>query len=788
VGGVTWGKPGAVGPAPAERAFKGNALDAYMTVPNVPATNVFSVEVWARSGGATWNQNGWIASARVANGWVVHPNGTAASVGFYVINSDGTTYTQIGAGATVTNPQNWHHYVFTWNGSSGRAYIDGVQVIADIPAAVTRTSGGTWPVYFGYDANLAGRFGDGWIDEAAIYNVALDGATVANHYQASFRRVSVTGASAGSTSVNAVLRRARPLVAAAAGATTVAAALSVSRRLVATAPGTSTVSVQLTRYRALAATAAGLTTVTSAFGTPGDAYGAAVYNEPSNIAYWRLGEMSGTTARDSSKSGGHHATYVGAPQLNQPGGITYPGDGAPNFSGTGQYVDIPDFAITGSFTVECWFKADAWTGGSFCLVNRRTVGNVGGFSLEINSGQPFFHVYGATWASISNANRTLALGVWHHVVGVYHSGGSGLLMINGEDCGRTGAFGTMNNPAGPLLRIGYNNAGGQCADGQIDEVAIYNTNLPDATIQNHYKLGVEARSIYGQAVERTPGLVARWTFEEAANPFIWDHTGAGHTLVLSGTVTTWGSGIGGSYTGVGSGDMRYFQAAGSGMGLAAAIPLNVYSIECWFYPIGLQPAGAGSAPCIIADMYGTPSNINYALWMDGNSLILRGAMHNDGVGWAATTGTYTLTDQTWHHIVLSYDGATLRLYVNGTERGNAACTGYYPSPGLGLRVGRRWDLADYINGIVDEIGIYNRALTLTEIREHWTKGFGNVWKVDLVGTAAGRAVANARSPKAPPLLTFTDDFEDGVITPDKWIVYATGLTAEQSSRPWGVRP
>jgi Concanavalin A-like lectin/glucanases superfamily len=1125
VGGVTLNQPGAIATAPAERAIKFNATDSYLVTPNVPASNAFSVEVWVKSGGTVWNQHGWLSSARVANGFVVHPMVGTINIGFYLVGSDGVSYVQVGGDTPVPNPQNWHHIVFTWNGAnSGRAYIDGVQVMADIPSPITRTSGGTWPIYWGYDYNLAGRWGDGWIDEAAIYNVMLDGATVLAHYRASLRKVDVLARSDGQTTVNATLTRGRPLVAASAGRATITIANNrisryraltglaagfvpnTYRRLVmadtpfaywrldepsgnwldssgnarnATTLGTilrqqpgalgegyaqdlngatpiadlitqwtggtqeagpqlripgggagitvrspnrapsipfagiwrwyvplkidvnndptdkdsfageysiwnpsngqiyhiangnpntsnksyfprdlSTTTLptnwdqvggqfvdfywngtdaiefrnvrasnqapnrtvwqgsgwirspgyvqtpylaafngttgwsvemwlrvnaawptnydmglfvvgdafangqmihlvargggglacafynddynsgtapsvgawhhvvfsfggpsnkiqrihldgvqlngnfdrpttytpaiatgaatgngaqvgvyqggffpgllddvavyayQLSRTQVVAHYQAGPlaptpitrvkyltvasrgTSTTTAFiygGTPGDEYGAAVVAGPNLIAYWRLGDRAGTTAFDSAPGHAHPATYVGTPALGTGGALTSQVDSAADFNGTTNYVDIPDFAVTGSFTVEAWFKADTWAGGSYCLINRRTAANIGGFSLEINAGQPFFHVYSSNWSNITNASRVLALGVWHHVVGVYASNGQGLLMVDGEDVGRTTTYGTINNPGGALFRIGFNIGGNIFADGIIDEVAIYGTTLADATIQSHYRLGVKARSNYGLAVERTAGLVGRWTFDEAGGSLIQDHTGNGRTAVISGTATTWGSGIGGDYSGVGSGNMRYFQAAGSGVADARALPLAQFSVEVWFYPIGIQPVGVGSAPCIVTDVYNA-SNINYALWMDGNSLILRGAVHEGAVGWALMTGNVTLVDSAWAHIVLTYDNAYLRLYVNGVEAATPGGprAGPFLSPGIGLRFGRRWDLADYVNGIIDEVALYNRPLTLTEVKEHTAKGFGTPWKIDLTGTAAGK--------------------------------------------------
>ena len=58
------------------------------------------------------------------------------------------------------------------------------------------------------------------------------------------------------------------------------------------------------------------------------------------IAYWRLGEASGSTATDESVNG-HDASYVGGVQLNQPGALDYDHDPSIQLDGNSGWIELP---------------------------------------------------------------------------------------------------------------------------------------------------------------------------------------------------------------------------------------------------------------------------------------------------------------------------------------------------------------------------------------------------------------------------------------------------------------
>ncbi len=152
--------------------------------------------------------------------------------------------------------------------------------------------------------------------------------------------------------------------------------------------------------------------------------------------------------------------------------------------------------------------------------------------------------------------------------------------------------------------------------------------------------------------------------------------------------------------------------------ISSPINLSIFSIGTWAKPDGLQTLAAS----IISDKY--PPYVNYALSFKGNTLDVEGGIYI--AGWHKTP-VFTLTDGEWVYLVLTYDGAVLRLYVNGVMEEYLNWVGIPESSGSELRIGRRWDAANYFNGSIDEVRIWNRSLSASEIQQLY---FTNLNKYD----------------------------------------------------------
>ena len=79
-------------------------------------------------------------------------------------------------------------------------------------------------------------------------------------------------------------------------------------------------------------------------------------------------------------------------------------------------------------------------------------------------------------------------------------------------------------------------------------------------------------------------------------------------------------------------------------------------------------------------------------------------------------GTAAVPVGLWTHLAATYDGTTQRLYVNGTQVSSLAVAGTIITSTSPLKIGGNAIWGEWFNGTIDEIRIYNRALTATEIQ------------------------------------------------------------------------
>lgn len=76
----------------------------------------------------------------------------------------------------------------------------------------------------------------------------------------------------------------------------------------------------------------------------------------------------------------------------------------------------------------------------------------------------------------------------------------------------------------------------------------------------------------------------------------------------------------------------------------------------------------------------------------------------------------------WYHVVGTYDGANIRIYVNGKLEGTKSCTGTFSSSPATMYFGSRGIYNDRnFNGNIDEVSIYSRSLTEEEILSSYNR-------------------------------------------------------------------
>ena len=70
----------------------------------------------------------------------------------------------------------------------------------------------------------------------------------------------------------------------------------------------------------------------------------------------------------------------------------------------------------------------------------------------------------------------------------------------------------------------------------------------------------------------------------------------------------------------------------------------------------------------------------------------------------------------WTHVALTYDGSLLVLYVNGVQVASTAVSGLIQASSSPLWIGGNQPYGEYFKGLIDDVRVYNRALSQAEIQ------------------------------------------------------------------------
>ena len=144
--------------------------------------------------------------------------------------------------------------------------------------------------------------------------------------------------------------------------------------------------------------------------------------------------------------------------------------------------------------------------------------------------------------------------------------------------------------------------------------------------------------------------------------------------------------------------------------------LSNFTAEVWVYPTATPP-GTTMASAISTVYPGTNSTVNYAIGWNSNYAWMGGFFNGSSGGWHEV-GVTSPALNTWHSYSLTYNGTTLILYHNGVSEGTLATTDTAAGGGP-IRIGRRWDGADFFPGNIPNAKVYNRALSAAEVLQNY---------------------------------------------------------------------
>ena len=206
-----------------------------------------------------------------------------------------------------------------------------------------------------------------------------------------------------------------------------------------------------------------------------------------------------------------------------------------------------------------------------------------------------------------------------------------------------------------------------------------------------------------------PNLVAAYSFNEGLGTTVGDSSGLGNTGTVSNTTWTTSGKFGNALVFNGTSALVTIPDA------ASLHLTNGMTIEAWVNPSAVTNAWRD------------------VIYKGNDNYYLEGSSENSsrpagGGTWGSggpIYGTAALTVNTWAHVALTYDGANLRLYVNGTQVASQARTGNIATSTNPLQIGGDSLYGQYFQGTIDEVRVYNVALTATQIQSDMATPIGS---------------------------------------------------------------
>ena len=198
----------------------------------------------------------------------------------------------------------------------------------------------------------------------------------------------------------------------------------------------------------------------------------------------------------------------------------------------------------------------------------------------------------------------------------------------------------------------------------------------------------------------TNGISGWWNFEGNAN----DVSGNGNDGIVSGAEIVGGVNNSGAY---------YFDGIDDYIRVDNNFTNNITELTtaCW-----LKNEGGSSYRCAVHKAVSTAVGTSeYWIGVSTGNFLTATIGAIDGVGGAAGETTTTAVVGEWYHMTATWDGNVVRVYVNGVynKQYNLSTLTNLPTP---TRFGASNDGIQYqFTGIIDDVRIYNRALSAEEI-------------------------------------------------------------------------
>ena len=272
--------------------------------------------------------------------------------------------------------------------------------------------------------------------------------------------------------------------------------------------------------------------------------------------------------------------------------------------------------------------------------------------------------------------------------------------------------------------------------------------IPLATASAVFALSGTAAADYQSTVKSTSGIASYWRLGESSGT-----TAVDSMNVRNGTYVN-GVQLGQSPAPAGTTDTAArFDGTNDYVSFRDGYDLSgtaSFSLEAW-----VQPSSKNATTVWRRILSKESSSGGYALIISPRDGRI-GFDRRSSSGTSGVRSTTQLVAGRWYHVAVTYDGARLRLYLNGKLEGTTATTRSLPNTAAPLRLAAGSGGGGYLGGKIDDVAVYNAAIGGATVAQHYAEG---------IGTAAPAPTSPTPTPTPTPTATPTPSPTSGTTGP-----------------------
>lgn len=351
-------------------------------------------------------------------------------------------------------------------------------------------------------------------------------------------------------------------------------------------------------------------------------------------------------------------------------------------------------------TITAWINQSPTGVEQFRMVTAFGTGAPGeavGFGIDNGNVRVYHHTETFDWQTgvpVSTSTWTFLAYTW--------DGSTERLYKNGSLAASRARNFNFVNAGYARIGFGFINDPSVFFPGRIDEVMTFNRTLDGAEIASIFNANLWG--VCRTCAASSVGTVGWWRAEDTGFDFMGTNLGT----LLNGAAFAPGK-VGHAFTLDGVDDMVVVPDSPN-LNFAPNEPMTIHM---WAYPTEnrtMHLIGKRS------DCFDSGQSANYQIAQDASGL------HFTSGGVLAASGVFLPVNQ-WSHVAATFDGSTVRLYLNGVERSSQAAMLASPNNGAPVIIGGTcFDAGARFPGMLDEVTIVNSALTAYEIRVLYNAG------------------------------------------------------------------